>query len=104
MSHYKYAPKADANQAVIVSAYEELYCSVLDIHKQGEGSPDLLVGIANQVNDLVEVKSEAGALEPNQLTFQKTWRGRRVVVVRTRQDVENHVLSVRERLSRDRFS
>lgn len=91
----------DANHEQIVGWYEGLYCSVLDLHTLGNGAPDLLVGIANQVNDLVEVKSEAGELEPNQVTFQTMWRGRKVVLVRTRADVENHVLGVRERLLKD---
>lgn len=94
----------DSNHEEIIAAYEELYCSVVDLHTVGHGCPDILVGIANQVSELVEVKTEGGTLEPAQVTFQKTWRGRKVVLVRTRQDVENHVLAVRERLSRDRFS
>lgn len=89
----------DSNHAEIVAAYEELYCSVQDTHMVGGGFPDLVVGIAG-VDCKVEVKTETGQLEPSQIRFQRDWRGSKVVVVRTRADVQNHVLEVRQRISR----
>lgn len=96
MSHYKYAPAADANHSEVIGWYEELYCSVVDLHKCGGGVPDLLVGCAGR-SELVEVKTEEGQLRPNQITFNRDWRGNKVVVVRTRADVINHVQNIRER-------
>ncbi len=98
---YKYAPKADSNHSEIVGFYEELYCSVLDLHKVGGGCPDLLIGCAGR-SELVEVKPEAGQLRANQITFNKTWRGNKVMLVHTRADVVNHVAEIRERVSRGR--
>jgi hypothetical protein len=92
--------RRDANHNEVIGWYEELYCSVVDTHTLGGGVPDLNVGIANQVNEWVEIKTDEGQLAPAQITFQKTHRGRPVVVVRTRADVINHVTNVRERLSR----
>ena len=102
MSHYVYAPKADSNHAEIMGWYEELYCSVLDLHKVGGGAPDLLVGCAGR-SELVEVKPEAGQLRANQVLFNKLWRGNKVVLVRTRADVVNHVKNIRERVSRGKW-
>lgn len=94
--------RRDENHADIKRFYEELFCSVVDCSKLGFGCPDLNVGIANYVNDWVEVKTEAGHLEPSQIRFQRDWRGRKIVVVRTHADVIAHVQDVRERVSRGR--
>ena len=85
----------------VVSWYEELYCSVVDLHTLGHGIPDLLVGCVG-LCELAEVKSEDGHLESNQITFQNNWRGANVVVVKTHSDVINHVANMRERVSRRR--
>jgi hypothetical protein len=89
----------DAFHDEAVACYEELFCSVVDLHTLGHGIPDLLVGAAG-CDELVEVKSEQGQLETNQVTFNKTWRGHKVTVVRTRADIINHVANIRERVSR----
>lgn len=101
MSDYVYAPHADGNHAEVIGWYEELFCSVLDLHKVGGGCPDLLVGCAGR-DELVETKPEGGQLRPNQVTFNKTWRGRKVTLVRTQADVIAHVQELRERVSRGR--
>ena len=101
MGRYVYAPKADQNHSEIVGAYNELYCSVLDLHKVGESCPDLLVGCAGR-SELVEIKQEAGQLSPGQVLFNNLWRGNKVVIVRNRADVINHVGNIRERASRGR--
>jgi hypothetical protein len=69
---------------------------VIDLHGVGFGCPDLAVGF-QRITELVEVKSEAGQLEASQVTFNKTWRGNKVVIVRTRADVINHVKNIMER-------
>jgi len=92
--------RPDANHAEVKGWYEELYCSVVDLHGVGFGCPDLLVGLAAHT-DLVEVKTDTGQLKPSQKRFQADWRGAKVVVVRTHADVINHVQNVRERASRE---
>lgn len=102
MSHYVYAPKADSNHREVKGWYEELFCSVVDIHHVGGGVPDLLIGCAG-ISELVEVKTEEGNLEPSQLTFQKTWRGPKVKIIRSQADVINHVTNIREKVSRGKY-
>ena len=92
--------RTDSNQSQVIGWYEELYCSVVDLHEMGSGVPDLLVGFSG-VSDLVEVKTEEGHLEASQNRFIRDWRGRKVVVVRTHGDVIRHVQNVRERVSRN---
>ena len=89
----------DAIHDDVIGWYRELYCSVLDLHTLGHGAPDLLVA-ASGCDELVEVKSADGHLEPNQVTFNKTWRGHKVTIIRSRADVINHVANIRERVSR----
>jgi metal-dependent hydrolase (beta-lactamase superfamily II) len=88
--------RPDANHRKIVDWYEELYCSVVDTHELGFGFPDLVVGCAGRT-ELVEVKSDPGHLLDSQVLFARTWRGSKVVVVRTHADVINHVQNIRER-------
>jgi hypothetical protein len=91
--------KPDANHGEIVAAYEELYCSVVDTHGQGFGFPDLVVGISGHTC-LVECKTDEGELLLSQRRFQRDWRGSKVEVVRTREDVLKHVQRVRQRVSK----
>jgi hypothetical protein len=91
--------RRDSNHEQVIAWYEELYCSVVDLHTLGHGCPDLLIGCAGR-SELVEVKTELGHLEANQITFNKTWRGNKPVIVRTQADVINHVQNIRERASR----
>lgn len=95
--------RPDKNHAEIKGFYEELFCTVLDLHSVGMGCPDFLVGVANNVDSLVEVKTEHGHLEPSQVRFARDWRGRKVTVVRNQSDVINHVQGIREELSRRKF-
>jgi len=94
--------RADANQGEIKACYEELYCSVVDLHSIGGGCPDLVVGIG-LITDLVEVKTDHGHILPSQTLFNETWRGRKVVIVRCKQDVIDHVQRVREESSRRKY-
>lgn len=88
--------RTDSNHTEIVRAYEEMFCSVVELHKVGFGCPDLMVGCAGRT-ELVEVKTEHGQLEPSQIRFQNDWRGSKVVIVRTAIDAQNHVLNIREK-------
>ena len=96
------AKRTDANHTDVKGWYEALFCSVVDTHEVGHGFGDLLVGIAG-INDIVEVKTEAGRLEASQIAFKRDWRGRKPVVVSTQADVLNHVQRVREEVSRRKF-
>jgi len=58
----------------------------------------LVVGIAG-VTALVEIKTEDGELRSSQKLFCTTWRGARVEVVRTVDDVISHVSRIRSRFS-----
>lgn len=91
--------RADSNHSEVVGWYEELFCSVVDLHEVGFGCPDLMIGLAGRT-ELVEVKTKVGQLEPSQIRFARDWRGSKVTVVRTQGDVINHVQNVRERISR----
>jgi hypothetical protein len=91
--------RKDANHEEIVVAYEALYCSVVDLHTVGGGCPDILVGCGG-ISELVEIKTQDGDLEPNQVTFAKHWRGNPVRIVRNDADVESHVKKIRGRLAR----
>lgn len=86
----------DANHAQVALWYEQLFCSVVDTHEVGGGFGDLVVGVAG-ITELVEVKTEDGELLPSQKTFHRDWRGSKVVIVRTREDVINHAQSMRRR-------
>lgn len=92
----------DANHEEVKGWYEEMFCSVVDLHILGFGCPDFLIGCAGR-SELVEVKTEHGQLEGSQVRFQRDWRGSKVKVVRTHEDCINHVQEIRERVSRGRF-
>lgn len=94
--------RADGNHSEVRGWYEELYCSVVDLHGVGFGCPDLLIGLAGR-SELVEIKTDSGQLEASQVRFQRDWRGSKVAVVRTQADVANHVQNVRERVSRGKL-
>lgn len=91
----------DKNQAEVISWYEELYCSVVDLHGIGFGCPDLMIGLSGRT-ELVEVKTEVGHAEATQVRFNRDWRGSKVKTVTTHADVIAHVQDVRERVSRGR--
>lgn len=99
MNRFAMKSLPDDNQAQVQIWYEALFCSVVDLHGIGFGTPDLLIGCAGR-SELVEVKTDVGQLKKSQVRFAKEWRGSKVVVVRTQADVINHVQNIRERVSR----
>jgi hypothetical protein len=88
--------RRDGNHQAVVRWYRDLGCYVADTADLGLGLPDLFVGAAG-VTDAVEVKSEDGKLTPLQQTFVQAWRGSAVAIVRTQNDVINHVTNMRRR-------
>jgi hypothetical protein len=99
-SPYRFA-RADSNHDDIVRWYEELFCSVIDLRQIKFGCPDLLVGIGFIANELVECKTDTGSLEDSQIRFQRDWKGRKMRIVRTREDVTQHVQEIRAKLRGD---
>lgn len=91
--------RPDANHSAIVKWYEELFVSVVELHKVGFGCPDLMVGCSG-LTELAEIKTEEGELLPTQLRFQRDWRGSRVQVIRDQQDVVEHVQRMRTKQAR----
>lgn len=74
--------RVDSNQAEIVEGLRAIGASVTDLHEVGKGCPDLLVGYAGRVY-LLEVKSKAGRLTPDERAWARNWRGGHYAVVRT---------------------
>jgi hypothetical protein len=74
--------KRDANEPEIVRGLRAAGRSV-ELLPGGNGRPDLLVGWGRSHVLLMEVKTEDGDLESNQVDWHRRWRGLPVVVVRT---------------------
>lgn len=90
--------RADSNQSDVVKWYKELHCSVIDLHGLGHNIPDLLVGAGKVADQLVEVKTEDAELTEGQALFHTEWRGKPPVIVRTHQDVIEHVYRMHQLL------
>lgn len=88
--------RKDANHDTLAAVYLQYGCSCVDSSAMGGGFPDALVGCAG-VTDLVEFKSEGGTVTPAQVTFDATWRGSPVWLIRSANDVDLHVQSMRKR-------
>jgi hypothetical protein len=88
--------KPDANHGDVKGWYEQLGCAVADTKDAGLGVPDLFIGCAG-ITDPVEVKTEDGKLLPSQQTFIAAWRGSAARIVRTFDDVCDHVKDMRRR-------
>lgn len=94
------AARVDRNHGELVGLYRELGCYVADTSRVGFGFPDIVVGMAGAPADLVEIKMEEGDFTSAQVIFHRDWRGRKPIVVRTREDVIAHVQRVRKQLHR----
>lgn len=93
------AARQDSNHSDVRGWYEELGCSFADTSRVGFGLCDAFVGCAG-ITDPVEVKSADGELQSSQTTFIEKWRGSKVWVPRTRDDVIAHVTDMRKRARR----
>ena len=81
----RYAAKVDQNQGIIVEALRTAGATVLDLHRVGQGCPDLLVGwyddeLGISRNCLMEVKREGEYPNKKELDFLFHWKGERCVV------------------------
>lgn len=91
--------RADANHVELAGVYEQLGCSVVNTYHVGGGYPDVNVGLVG-ITELVEIKMPDGEPTPAQVTFHRDWRGSRIVVVRTMDDVIAHVKAIRAQVAR----
>ncbi len=91
--------KPDQNHGQVKEWYRSLGCSIADTKEAGMGVPDLFVGCAG-ISDPVEVKTATGSLESSQATFIASWRGSKVWIVTTLDDVVKHVADMRSRVRR----
>lgn len=82
--------RVDANHSKIVAALRAAGCSVFDTSRVGGGFPDLVVG-RRQETYLIEVKTDAGKLTPDQKQFLSSWRGGVLLVVYSVEDALNAV-------------
>ena len=77
----KYAARSDSNQQEIMDALRAVGCSVVSIHRVGQGVPDLLVGDpVTGCNFLLEVKAGKSGLTPDEFRFFSEWQGQRDIV------------------------
>ena len=68
-------PHLDANQTSIVKALRMIPgVSVQSLASLGDGAPDIAVGYRRRTY-LYEIKSEKGALTPDQKAWHAKWRG-----------------------------
>lgn len=88
--------RRDANHGELAEHYEAMFCSVLDLSHVGFGCPDLAVACSGRM-ELVEVKTADGELNAAQKRFASVWRGPKIVIARTRDDVEAHIKAMRKR-------
>lgn len=95
MGKQRYA-QLDANHGQVVNWYRDLGCAVAQTQDAGLGVPDLFIGCVG-ITDPVEVKTEDGKLRESQKTFISTWRGSKVWVVRSQDEVIAHVTDMRRR-------
>ena len=84
-------PKLDSNHNEIVNALRTAGCSVQSLAGVGDGCPDLLIGCRGH-NILAEVKDGAKPPSARRLTRDEViwiaaWKGERVLLLQTLQDV-----------------
>jgi hypothetical protein len=83
-----WAKRRDANQDGpngLVAAFERFGCSVVDLSRVGAGCPDLSVSI-HLYTVFVEIKTEKGKLNPEQVRFHRESKAT-IYVARTLDDV-----------------
>ena len=71
--------RTDKNQQKIIDALRDAHCSVLPLHRLGQGAPDLAVGRMGNTYFL-EIKSDKGKLTKAEKEFIDLWRGHYAIV------------------------
>jgi len=95
----RFGYRIDENHRVIKSAFDDLGFSVMTTAKVGAGVPDLVVAKFGKTI-AVEIKTEDGALNDDQIKFMETWLGR-YRVVRSIGDVVTLENELREEIEGD---
>jgi hypothetical protein len=90
--------RPDANHADLVKVYESLHCGVIDTHALGFGFPDIIVHFSGYCAP-VEIKTPDGDLEPSQERFIRDWKGPKIRIVRTPDEVIAHVTEIRAKIA-----
>lgn len=78
--------KVDSNHADIRKAARSAGLSWIDLHRQGDGAPDAVVGCYGRTL-LVELKSERGTESDAQREKREAWRGGPWIVARSLRDI-----------------
>lgn len=81
-----YRGNTDANQKQIVQDLRRCGYSVISLHGVGSGVPDLLIADSSKYW-LVEIKTPKGKLSPSQIAFLERWRGPKVHVCTSTEEV-----------------
>lgn len=92
----RFRAKVDVVQGGLVELYRAHGCSWWSTASLGAGAPDGVVGLGG-ITDPVEFKAEKAKLMPHQQAWHEAWRGSPVRVIREREDVIQHVESLRRR-------
>ena len=79
--------RVDRNHGRIVQSLRKRGASVFSLATLGKGVPDLCIGF-QQRTVLAEIKTKTGKLNAMQRNWHDTWRGEKVVVLRSSEDVE----------------
>lgn len=81
----RFKAKVDSNQADIVKNLRKIGLSVIHLHREGGGVPDILVSNSTDMW-LVEIKvaknkkGEASNLTPDQKKFHGEWKGKPIII------------------------
>ena len=81
------AKRTDANQSEIVNALRLGGATVTSLHTVGKGCPDIVAGW-HGINYLIEIKTDTGKLNSNEIRWHKNWNGQ-VAIVRTVEEAIN---------------
>jgi hypothetical protein len=88
-----------AHRQMICDAYRSLGCSVYLSGCIGFGFPHLILGFNNRT-ELADIQVEHGELGASGRAFAREWKGSLVRIIRTTQDVADHVQSVKSQIAR----
>lgn len=81
-----YRGNTDSNQKQIVKDLRRCGYSVISLHGVGSGVPDLLVCDSSRCH-LIEIKAPKGKLSPSQIEFMERWRGPKIHVCHSTEEV-----------------
>lgn len=87
--------RPDRNAEEIITAFRGLGCYVANTGVVGNGFPDLVIGVANNVA-LVEIKAGNGKLTEKQIVFHAEWPGSHLHTIRSLEDAGALVKAMRE--------